>query len=111
MAKATRTEAREVTENHTAVSLDYLKPGDRVVEAGVFQIQVERTETTPGKVVLELTLDEANFLADIMGNISGSMASRRRHQAAISEALRAAGLRRTYKDFNDLHGVIGVSET
>ena len=43
-------------------------------------------------VELTLTMDEANFLQDIMGRIGGSPeTSRRKHQSPISEALFEAG--------------------
>lgn len=107
MAEASRTEAREVTEKHTAESLDYLKPGDTVVEAGMFQIQVDRTETIPGKVTLELTEDEARFLADVLASVGGDYRhSRRKFQSAITDALGDVGIPHDGKRSRDMHGSI-----
>lgn len=69
MAEATRTEAREVTNNYSVSELDYLKPGDRVTDSGKFRIAVDRTETVPGKVTLELSEEEAIYLRTLLGRV------------------------------------------
>jgi hypothetical protein len=57
------------------------------------ETQIEVTTTVTG-ISLELTLDEATTLADIMSRVGGSPStSRRGHTAAIYETLRAAGVK------------------
>lgn len=68
---------------------------------------VTRTTTTTA-IVLRLTPDEADFLHDVMGRVGGSMESRRRHQAAISDALQSAGVDHSYTKARDITGIIQV---
>lgn len=106
MAEATRTQDREVTESVSVRHVSDLQPGDTVAKrSGEFQATVDRIITTPGKVVLELTEDEAQFLADIMARIGGDMTkSRRRFQTEISNALGHVGI--PFESHNDLRGGI-----
>lgn len=105
MAEATRAEAREVTESRTATDVRTLKPGDVVTGHGPYAVVVDRTETVPGKVTLELTEDEAQFLADIMSMVGGDMAkSRRRFQTEMADALAHVGI--TFESHKDLRGSI-----
>lgn len=107
MAEATRTEAREVTERHTAPRLSYLKPGDVVKDTTPLSVYVDRTETIPGKVTLELTEDEARFLADVLASVGGDYRhSRRKFQSAITDALGDVGIPHDGKRSRDMHGSI-----
>lgn len=108
MAEATRTNEREVTTTHSVPTVDALKAGDTVVAEGRERVGVERTETVPGKVVLELSEEEAVFLRDVFRHIGGPHHGRRRFATLIDEALynvgvkyspqAADGIDRTYRD-------------
>lgn len=107
MATATRTEAREVTEKHTAADVRYLKPGDVVTHTHPAYVQVDRTETNPGKVTLELSEEEAQFLADVLASVSGDRRhSRRKFQPVITDALGDVGIPHDGKRSRDMHGSI-----
>ncbi len=110
MAEATRIEAREVTENYTVTRTEYLKPGDRVTDSSPLSVQVDRIETIPGKVVLELSEEEAQFLADVLASVGGDYRhSRRKFQVEITDALRDdVGITFSSQRARDLHGNIMV---
>lgn len=69
MAKATRTEAQEVTDNYTVTRTENLQPGDVVTSSSHLSVQVDRTKTTPGKVTLELSDEEAVYLRTLLGRV------------------------------------------
>jgi hypothetical protein len=53
---------------------------------------IEVMEAQPDTITLELTLDEAQFIADVFAKIGGAPTTRRKHQESISGALYAAGI-------------------
>lgn len=59
----------------------------------------------PQGVTLELTMDEAQTLRDVLAKVGGSpRVSRRRHIAALSKAMEDAGI--YYGDLQDMTGSV-----
>lgn len=103
MAKVTKHEGKPAgTRQVYAVITDLksLKAGDRVIDEYEFTSrfpQVERTEETPSVLTtytLELSQDEAQFLADVFYRIGGHPArSRRKFAVGMDGALRKVGVK------------------
>ena len=62
----------------------------------------------PSVFTLVLTLEEAQTLRDVCACISGLMSTRRKHMAAINDALEETGL--GWFDPSDLEGELEFSE-
>lgn len=68
----------------------------------------------PDTIELELTIDEAQFLTDLMGRIAGSPTKSRRGLAdAIAKALNAVGLQLPYRGigFDKQYGAEDLSSS